>query len=58
MRSAVHKDSHHSLCDLKEAITCFIRNISHIELVQVFTDKMKWVDACLQDHGDHFGHLL
>jgi hypothetical protein len=41
MRSAVYKDNPHSLCDLKEAITYFIRNISHIELVQVFANKIK-----------------
>jgi hypothetical protein len=58
MKSAVYKENPHSLHDLKEAIMYLIRNISHTELVHVFTNKIKWVDACPLACGGHFQHLL
>jgi hypothetical protein len=58
MKSAVYEDSPHSLCDMKEATTYFLWNISHIEQVQIFTNEIKRVDACLQAHGGYFQHLL
>jgi hypothetical protein len=58
MISAIYKDNFYSLCDVKEAITNFIRNISHTELVQVFVSKIKRADTCLLVRGDHFQHLL
>jgi len=36
MKSAVYKDNPHSLCDLKESITYFIRIISSNELMLVY----------------------
>jgi len=40
MKSVVYKDNPCSVHDLKEAITYFIRNISHTELVQLFASKI------------------
>jgi len=57
MKSTVYKDNPHSLHDLKEAITYCIWNISHTELVQVFTSKVK-LDACLQACGGHSQYLF
>jgi hypothetical protein len=58
MKSAVYKDNPRSLHDLKEAIANFITHVSHNELVRVFGNKIKRVDACLQARGGHFQQLL
>jgi hypothetical protein len=41
-----------SIRDMKEAKIYFNRNISHTELVQVFTNKIKREDAPLQSRGE------
>jgi hypothetical protein len=57
MKASVYRDNPHSLSNLKEAISNFIRNIPHAELEHVFTNKIKREDASLQACGAHFQHL-
>jgi hypothetical protein len=54
MKASVYKDSPCSHHHLKEAITIFIRNIPHAELVHVFANKIKWVNTCLSACRAHF----
>jgi hemoglobin-like flavoprotein len=44
--------------ELKTAITAYIRNISQADLQQVFANKIKQVQACVDVHGHHYQHLL
>jgi hypothetical protein len=44
--------------ELKTAITAYIRNISQADLLKVFADKIKRVQACIDACGHHFQHLL
>jgi hypothetical protein len=46
------------LNELKTAITAFIRNILQAGLQQVFANKIKWDQACIDARGHHFQHLL
>jgi hypothetical protein len=46
------------LIELKTAITAFIRNISQADLLKVFPNKIKRVQACIDARGHHFHHLL
>jgi hypothetical protein len=52
MKTSVYKDNPHSLCHLKEAIINITKNITHAVLVHAFASNIKWVDTCLQAHGD------
>jgi hypothetical protein len=58
MKGTVYKDSPHTLLELKEAIENFIRNIPHVELSHIFTNKISRVVACLHARGGHFQHLF
>jgi hypothetical protein len=58
MKASVYKDTLNSIFHQKKAISNFIKNISHAELIYVFASKIKWVDACLKTCGDHFQYLL
>jgi hypothetical protein len=58
MKGIVYKDNPHALLELKEDITNFIRNVPLIELLRVFANKIRHVDACLQACRVHFEHLL
>jgi hypothetical protein len=57
-KSAVHHDLPHMLNDLKNAITVYLRNISHEDLQKMFPNKTKWVQACINARGNHFQHPL
>jgi hypothetical protein len=57
-KSAVYRDRPRMLHELKTAITAFIRNISQAEMQKVFANTIKWVQACIDTHGNHFQHLL
>jgi hypothetical protein len=52
MKASIYKDNLHSLCSLKEAIINIIMNITYVVLVHAFVNNIKWVDTCLQAHGD------
>jgi ribonucleotide reductase beta subunit family protein with ferritin-like domain len=56
--SAVCHDCPRMLNELKTAITAYIRNISQAYLRNVFANKIKWVQACIDTHGHYFQHLL
>jgi len=58
MKSSVYKDNPRSFCELKKAIAYFIRNISDTELLQVFANKLKTVEACLKARKSHVQQLL
>jgi len=57
-KSAVYRDCPRMLKELKTAITVYIRNISQADLQKVFANKIKRVQACVDDIGHHFLHLL
>jgi hypothetical protein len=46
------------LNELKTAIIAYVRNISQADLQEVFANKIKWVQACIDTRGHHFKHLL
>jgi hypothetical protein len=58
MKGAVHKDSSHTLRELKEGIANFNRNIPRVVLSRVVATKIRIVNAYLQAGGAHFQHLL
>jgi hypothetical protein len=51
MKGAVYKDNPHTHLELWEAITNVIRSIPPIELLSVFANKIRRVDASLQARG-------
>jgi hypothetical protein len=57
-KSAVYRDRPRTLNELKTAVTAYIRNISHADLQEVFANKIKRVQACIDARGHHFQHLL
>jgi hypothetical protein len=57
-KSAAYRDRPRTLNELKTAITAFIRNISQADLQNVFANKIKRVQACIDARGHHFQHLL
>jgi hypothetical protein len=44
--------------ELKTAITAYIRSTSQADLQEVFANKIKRVQACINARGHHFQHLL
>ena len=58
VKSAAYSDRPHTLNELKTAVTAYIRNISQADLQKVFSNKIKRVQACIDDRGHHFPHLL
>jgi hypothetical protein len=56
--SAVYRDRPRTLNELKAAIYAFIRNILQTDLLKVFANKIKRVQACIDSRGHHFQHLL
>jgi len=46
------------LNELKTAIIAYVRNISQADLQEVFANKIKWVQACIDTRGHHFQRLL
>jgi hypothetical protein len=54
---AVHRDRPRMLNEVKTTITT-LRNISQADLQNVFANKIKWVQACIDSRGHHFQHLL
>jgi hypothetical protein len=57
-KSAVFRDRPRMLNELKTAITACIRNISQADLLKVFANKIKRVQACTDARENHFQHLL
>jgi hypothetical protein len=57
-KSAVYRDRPRTLNELKTAITAYIRNISQADLQNVFANKIKRVQACIDARGHHFQYLL
>jgi hypothetical protein len=57
-KSAVYRESPRTLNELKAVISAFIRNISQADLMKVFANKIKWVQACVDAREPHFQHLL
>jgi uncharacterized Fe-S cluster-containing radical SAM superfamily enzyme len=43
--------------ELKTSITTFIRNISQVDLKNVFANKIERVQACIDARGHHLQHL-
>jgi hypothetical protein len=39
-------------------LTAYIRNILQADLQEVFVNKIKQVQACIDAHGHHFQHFL
>jgi hypothetical protein len=56
-KSAVYRDRPRTLNELKTAITAFIRNISQADLLKVFANKLKRVQACIDARGHHIQHF-
>jgi hypothetical protein len=57
-RSAVYLVRPRTLSELKTEITAYIRNISQADLQNVFANKIKRVQSCIDARGQHFQHLL
>jgi hypothetical protein len=57
-KSAVFRDRPRTLNEFKTAITAYIRNISQADLLKVFANKIKRVQACIDARGHHFQHLM
>jgi hypothetical protein len=55
-KSAVYRDRPRTLNALKTAITAFIRNLSQADLQEVFSNKIKRVQAGIDTQGSHFQH--
>jgi hypothetical protein len=53
-RRAVNRDRPRTLNELKTAVTAYIRNISKADLQNVFSNKIKRVQACVDTRG-HLG---
>jgi hypothetical protein len=53
-KSAVCRDRPRTLNELKTAITAYIRNISQADVLKVFVNKIKRVQACIDVRGHHF----
>jgi hypothetical protein len=56
--TAVYRGFPRKLNELKTAITAFIRNISQADVQEVFANKIKRVQACIDARGHHFQRLL
>jgi len=54
---AVYHDRPCTLNALKTAVTAYI-NITQADLQEVFANKIKWVQACIDVRGRHFQHFL
>jgi hypothetical protein len=54
LKSAVYRDRPRTLNQLKTAITASIRNISQADLQNVFANKIKRVQACIDARGHYF----
>jgi hypothetical protein len=54
----VYRDRLHTLNELKAAVTEYITNISQADMQEVFANKIKRVQACIDAHKHHFQHLL
>lgn len=57
-KSAVYQDRPCTLDDLQAAITAFIQSISSEQLIAVFRNKIRRVQACIDAKGGHFQHNL
>ena len=57
-KSAVHRDRPRMLDDLQAAITAFIQSISSEQLIAVFRNKIRRIQACIDAKGGHFQHNL
>lgn len=58
LKNAIHRNRLHTVEELQEAITNEIRNISEDNLHNVFNNLKKRVNACIENEGRHFEHLL
>ena len=56
--SAVYQDGPRMLDDLQAAITTFIQSISSKQLMVVFRNKIRRVQACIDAKGGSFQHNL
>jgi hypothetical protein len=50
-KSAVYRDCPCTLHDVKTAITVYVRNISQADLQKVFANKIKQVQACINENS-------
>jgi len=57
-KSAVYRDRPETLNELKTAISVYIRNISQADIQNVFANKIKRVQTCMDACGHHFQHHL
>jgi hypothetical protein len=57
-QSAVYRDRPLTLNELKTAVTAYIRNIPQADMHKMFANKIKRVQACIDDRGHHFLHIL
>lgn len=58
LKNTIFRNRMHNLDELKEAIETEIRNITPEQLQNVFENKKRRVNICLQNEGHHFQHLL
>ena len=49
----MYRDRPRTLNELKTAITAYIRNVSQADLQNVFANKIKRVQACIDARGHH-----
>jgi hypothetical protein len=57
-KNAAYKDNPRSPDDMKEAVTDFTGSIPRNEMVRMFGNKMRGLDACLKVRAHHFQQLL
>ena len=57
-KSAVYRDRSLTLDDLQAAIIAFIQNISSEQLIAVFGNKIRRIQACNEAKGGHFQQNL
>jgi hypothetical protein len=57
-QAAVYIDRTRTLNELKTAVTAYIRNISQVDLQEMFANKIKRVQAYIDARGHHFQRLL
>lgn len=58
LKNTIYQTRLHTLDELKDAITVAVRSITPEQLVNIFENMKKRVDACLAVHGGHFEHVL
>ena len=56
--SALYRDRPRTLDDWQAAITAFIQSISSEQLIAVFRNKIRRIQACSDAKGRHFQHNL